>query len=73
MDSKTQIINVLDEYCHRRGDREIMRIYLTDPPGSLERIAEECGVDVSTVKRAINRNSYIYRYLPESDPRLNRK
>lgn len=73
MDSKTQIINVLDEYCHRRGDREIMRIYLTDHPGSLERIAEECQVDVSTVKRVINRNSYIYRYLPESDPRLNRK
>ena len=73
MDSKTQIINVLDEYCHRRADREIMRIYLTDHPGSLERIAEECGVDVSTVKRAINRNSFIYRYLPESDPRLNRK
>ena len=73
MDSKTQIINVLDEYCHRRGDREIMRIYLTDHPGSLEKIAEECQVDVSTVKRVINRNSYIYRYLPESDPKVNRK
>lgn len=73
MDSKTQIINVLDEYCHRRGDREIMRIYLTDHPGSLERIAEECGVDVSTVKRAIRRNSYLYKYLPESDPKVNRK
>ena len=73
MDSKTQIINVLDEYCHRRGDREIMRIYLTDHPGSLERIAEEYQVDVSTVKRVINRNSYIYKYLPESDPKLNRK
>ena len=73
MDSKTQIINVLEEYCHRRADREIMRIYLTDHPGSLERIAEECQVDVSTVKRAINRNSFIYKYLPESDPRLNRK
>lgn len=73
MDSKTQIINVLDEYCHRRGDREIMRIYLTDHPGSLERIAEECGVDVSTVKRAIRRNSYLYKYLPESDPKMNRK
>ena len=73
MDSKTQIINVLDEYCHRRGDREIMRIYLTDHPGSLERIAEECGVEVSTVKRAINRNSNLYIYLPESDPRMNRK
>ena len=56
MDSKTQIINTLEEYVHRRGDREIMRIYLTDHPGSLERIAEECGVDVSTVKRAIRRN-----------------
>ena len=73
MDSKTRIIEVLEEYVHKRKDREIMRIYLTDHPGSLERIAEECEVDVSTVKRAINRNSYIYRYLPESDPRLNRK
>ena len=73
MDSKTKIIKVLEEFVHRRADREIMRIYLTDHPGSLERIAEECQVDVSTVKRAINRNSYIYRYLPESDPRLNRK
>ena len=73
MDSKTRILEVLDEYIHRRKDREIMAVYLTDHPGSLERIAEECGVDVSTVKRTINRNSYIYRYLPESDPKVNRK
>ena len=73
MDSKTRIIEILEEYVHRRKDREILQIYLTNHPGSLERIAEECEVDVSTVKRAINRNSYIYRYLPESDPRLNRK
>lgn len=73
MDSKTRIIEILEEYCHRRLDREIMRIYLTDHPGSLERIAEEAGVDVSTLKRAINRNSFIYKYIPESDPRLNRK
>ena len=73
MDNKTQILEVLAEYCHRRKDREIMEIYLTNHPGSLERIAEESGVDVSTVKRVINRNSYIYRYLPESDPRMNRK
>ena len=73
MDSKTRIIEILEEYVHRRKDREIMQIYLTNHPGSLERIAEECEVDVSTVKRAINRKSYIYRYLPESDPRLNRK
>ena len=73
MDSKTRIIEILEEYVHRRKDREILQIYLTNHPGSLERIAEECEVDVSTVKRAINRNSFIYRFLPESDPRLNRK
>ena len=73
MDSKTRIFEILGEYIHKRKDREIMRIYLTDHPGSLERIAEECEVDVSTVKRAINRNSFIYRYLPESDPKMNRK
>ena len=73
MDSKTRILEILDEYVHKRKDREIMRIYLTDHPGSLEKIAEECGVDVSTVKRAINRNSYIYKFLPESDPKASRK
>lgn len=72
MDSKTQILDALNEYIHRRKDREIMAVYLTDHPGSLERIAEECEVDVSTVKRTINRNSFIYRYLPDSDPKLNR-
>lgn len=73
MDRKTRILEVLEEYVHKRKDREIMRIYLTDHPGSLERIAEECDVDVSTVKRTINRNSYIYKYLPETDPKMNRK
>ena len=73
MDSKTRISEVLEEYVHKRKDREIMRIYLTDHPGSLERIAEECEVEVSTVKRTINRNSFVYRYLPESDPKVNRK
>ena len=73
MDSKSRILDVLEEYVHRRKDREIMAVYLTNHPGSLERIAEECDVDVSTVKRAINRNSFIYKYLPESDPKVNRK
>ena len=72
MESRTQILDVLNEYIHRRKDREIMAIYLTDHPGSLERIACECEVDVSTVKRTINRCSFIYKYLPESDPRMNR-
>ena len=73
MDSKTRILEILEEYVHRRKDREIMAVYLTNHPGSLERIAEECEVDVSTVKRTINRNSYIYKYLPETDPKLHRK
>ena len=73
MDSKTRIIEALEEYVHKRKDREVMRVYLTDHPGSLERIAEECEIDVSTVKRIINRNSFIYRYLPESDPKATRK
>lgn len=73
MDSRTRILEVLGEYVHRRKDREVMTIYLTDHPGSLERIAEECDVDVSTVKRTINRNSFIYKYLHESDPKMSRK
>jgi predicted DNA-binding protein YlxM (UPF0122 family) len=73
MDSRTRINEILGEYIHRRKDREIMQIYLTDHPGSLERIAEECEVDVSTVKRTINRNSFIYRYLTEQNPKMNRK
>ena len=73
MDSKRIILDVLEEYVHRRKDREIMAVYLTDHPGSLERIAEECQVDVSTVKRTIRRNSFLYKYLPESDPKKSRK
>lgn len=73
MDSKTTILEALEEYIHRRKDREIMAVYLTDHPGSLERIAEECDVDVSTVKRTICRCSFIYKYLPESDPKMSRK
>lgn len=72
MNSTTQIIKILEEYVHRRQDREIMRIYLTDHPGSLERIAEEVDVDVSTVKRAINRNSFVYKYFPDNEPKTNR-
>ena len=62
--SKNEIMHVLDQYVHRRKDREIMTLYLTDYPGSLERLAEECEVSKETVKRAIRRNSFIYKYLP---------
>ena len=62
--SKDDILRVLDQYIHVRKDREIMAIYLTDYPGSLERLAEECDVSKETVKRAIKRCAYIWRYLP---------
>jgi predicted transcriptional regulator len=62
--SKTQIIEVLNEYIHRKEDRLVMIIYLTDRPNSLEALAEECELSVSTVKRIINRNSFVYKYLP---------
>ena len=62
--SKDDILQVLDQYVHVRKDREIMAVYLTDYPGSLERLAEECDVSKETVKRAIKRNSFIYKYLP---------
>ena len=62
--SKDDILRVLDQYVHVRKDREIMAIYLTDYPGSLERLEEECDVSKETVKRAIKRCAYIWRYLP---------
>ena len=66
MEQRTSLIlDVLSEYIHVRKDREVMQVYLTDYPGSLERLAEECDVSVSTVKRTINRCSFIYRYLPD--------
>ena len=61
----SQTREILREYIRNRTDREIMEKYLTDYPGSKERLAEECDVSVSTVKRAINRCSFIYKYLPE--------
>ena len=62
--SKDDILRVLDQYVHVRKDREILAVYLTDYPGRLERLAEECDVSKETVKRAIKRNSFIYKYLP---------
>lgn len=63
--SRTQIIDILTEYIHSRVDRHVMIVYLTDRPHSLEALAEECELSVSTVKRIINRNSFIYKYLPD--------
>ena len=59
------ILEILREYIHDRKAREIMAIYLTDYPGSKERLAAECDVSVSTVKRVINKCSFIYKYLPD--------
>lgn len=63
--SKTQILEVLDEYIHKEQDRKIITVYLTDKPTSLERLAEKCDVSLSTVNRAIDNNSFIWKYLPE--------
>ena len=61
--SRTQIIEILSEYIHSRLDRQVMILYLTDRPRSLEQLAEETDLYVSTVKRIINRCSYIYKYI----------
>lgn len=63
--SRTRIIEVLHEYIHKKQDREVMITYLTDRPRSLEELAEIHDLSVSTVKRIINRCSYVYKYFPE--------
>lgn len=68
--NRQQIIDVCNDYIHIRADRNVMILYLTDYPGSLERLAEECDVSVSTVKRIINRNAFIYKYLPGDELKL---
>ena len=62
--SKAEILEVLDQYIHNRQDRQIMAVVLTDRPSSLESVAEECGVSLSTVRRAMDRCSFVYKFLP---------
>ena len=69
---KDEVLHILDQYVRVRKDREIMAKYLTDYPGSLERLAEECEVSISTVKRCINRNSFLYKYIPVVELKLSR-
>ena len=61
--SKTRIIEILEEYIHNRQDRQVMILYMTDRPRSLEQLAEETDLSVSTVKRIINRCSFIWKYI----------
>jgi len=61
--SKDEIDFVLEQYIHNVRDRQVMSVYLTNYPDSLERLAEVCDTSVSTVKRIINRNSFIYKYF----------
>ena len=70
--SNTRLREIVADFVHDERARRIMIRKYQDNI-TLERIAEECMVDVSTVKRTINRCSFIYKYLPESDPKLNRK
>ena len=62
--SRDEILHILDQYIHNQTDRKVMAVYLTDYPDSLERLASICDLSVSTVKRIINRNSFIYKHLP---------
>ena len=62
--SKAEILEILDQYIHNRQDRQIMAVVLTDRPSSLESVAEECGVSLSTVRRAMDRCSFVYKFLP---------
>ena len=61
--SRTRILEILEEYIHNRQDRQVMTLYLTDRPRSLEQLAEETELSVSTVKRIINRCSFIWKYM----------
>jgi len=61
--SADEIIHILDQYIHNRQDRKVMVMYLTDYPNSLENLAELCDLSVSTVKRIINRNSFVYKHF----------
>ena len=61
--SRTRIIEILEEYIHNRQDRQVMILYMTDRPRSLEQLAEETDLSVSTVKRIINRCSFIWKYI----------
>lgn len=63
--SADEIIHILDQYIHNQQDRRVMVVYLTDYPNSLENLAEICDLSVSTVKRIINRNSFIYKHFPK--------
>ena len=70
--SKEQIDFILLQYIRRRKDREIMSLYLTDYCGSMEDLAEECEVSLSTVCRAIKRCAFVYKHLPGIELKLNR-
>lgn len=63
--SADEIRCILEQYIHSVQDRKVMIVYLTDYPDSLERLAEVCDLSVSTVKRIINRNSFVYKHLPK--------
>lgn len=63
--SADEIIHILNQYIHNQRDREVMIYYLTDYPDSLENLAEMCDLSLSTVKRIINRNSFIYKHFPK--------
>ena len=71
--TKEHIDHILEQYIRNRKYREIMSLYLTDYCGSMMDLAEECDTFWSTVKRAINNCSFVYKYLPGIELKLTKK
>lgn len=71
--TKEHIDHILEQYIRNRKYREIMSLYLTDYCGSMMDLAEECDTSWSTVKRAINHCSFVYKYLPGIELKLTKK
>ena len=71
--TKDQIDHILEQHIRNRKYRKIMSLYLTDYCGSMMDLAEECDTSWSTVKRSIRSCSFVYKYLPGIELKLNRK
>ena len=60
--SNSRIREIIGEYIHDEKHRKLMARRMIDNV-TIDRLAEETELSVSTVKRIINRCSYIYKYI----------
>ena len=67
--SNSKVREIIAEYIHSERDRGIMDRRLTSKV-TIERLAEEFDVSVSTVKRTIERcSAEIFRHFPQEENR----